>query len=281
MITQSEYTKKFNMVLKKISHIAVHDRYTFHENSSYNSETHIDSDSLFLITSNGKANYSQLWGWLHTAVQKSGLLLALATPDNEAEIKSELITLAQMIIDTDVTSNWQMQYLTINSKPFMAIAVFLTNSQIPQLISFADRDVLDRFFAGKKENRFGSRFLQQLNKFFYLWQPVDPWPIYQKQIINLDQTIEIADLKDEILNFADNTTELLKWMQVHALIRELRQELGTLTHFNTSLIYFDQINFLSLKNLVKIATGVSQNIKKMQNDSEMKPILAYLANNLQ
>ena len=48
---------------------------------------------------------------------------------------------------------------------------------------------------------------------------------------------------------------------------------------NDSYLY--QINFLSLKNLVKIAAGVKQDIKKMQNDSEMKPILAYLANDLQ
>ena len=281
MITKSEYVKKINMVLKNISHIAVHNRFTFHENNRYSSEIHIDSDSPLFITSNGKTDYSQSWNWLHTSVQKSGLLVALATPNNEAEIKSEFITLAQMIIDIDVTSNWQMQYLTITSKPFMTIAVFLTNSQIPQLISFADRDALKRFFIGKKENRFGSRFLQQLNRFFYLWQPVDPWSIYQEQIINLDQTIKTTNLKDEILTFADNTTELLKWMQVHALIREFRQELDTLTHFNMSQTYFYQINFLSLKNLVKIATGVKQDIKKMQDDPEMKPILAYLVNNLQ
>lgn len=281
MITKSEYVKKVNTVFKKISHIAVHDRFTFHENSRYGSEIHIDSDSPIFIANNGQTDYSLSWNWLHTSAPKSGLLLALATPDNEAEIKSEFITLTQMLIDLDVTGNWQMQYLTINSKPFMTIAVFLTNSQMPQLISFADRDALKRFFVSKKENRFGSRFLQQLNGFFYLWQPVDPWPIYRKQIINLDPTTEIADLKDKILNFADNTTELLKWMQVHALIREYRQPLDILTHINMSQTYFNQIHFLSLKNLVKMATGVSQDIKKMQNDPEMKPILAYLANNLQ
>lgn len=279
MITKNEYAKKFDIIWEKISHIAVYDQFVFHENRAYDSEIVFDGDCSINIRN--ERDYNQLWEFLHTTTQKSGLLIALATPDNEAKIKAKFIVLAQMLIDTDVTNNWQMQYLTIASKPFMTIAIFLTNSQIPQLISFVNKLTLARYITSKKENHFGSRFLQQLNRFFYLWQPVDPWQIYQEQIINLDQTIKTTNLKDEILNFADNTTELLKWMQVHYAIQEYRKELQMLVLAGPNDSYLYQINFLSLKNLVKIATGVSQDIKKMQNDPEMKPILAYLANDLQ
>lgn len=114
-----------------------------------------------------------------------------------------------------------------------------------------------------------------------MWQPVNPWSIYQEQIINLDQTIKTINLKDEILTFTNNTTELLKWMQVHYAIQEYRKELQIPVFAGPNASYLYQINFLSLKNLVKIAAGVKQDIKKMQDDPEMKPILAYLVNNLQ
>lgn len=279
MITKNEYAKKFDTIWEKISHIAVYDKFVFHENKAYDSEIVFDGDCSINIRN--ERDYNQLWEFLHTTTQKSGLLIALATPDNEAKIKSNFIALAQMLIDTDVTNNWQMQYLTIASKPFMTIAIFLTNSQIPQLISFVNKLTLGRYITSKKENHFGSRFLQQLNRFFYLWQPVNSWSIYQEQIINLDQIIKTTNLKDEILTFANNTTKLLKWLQVHYAIQEYRKELQIPIFAGPNSSYLYQINFLSLKNLVKIATGVKQDIKKMQNDPEMKPILAYLANDLQ
>lgn len=209
---------------------------------------------------------------------QSILVACLVGKSQIAEIKAKLQVLAKLIAEANLQNDWQIHYLVSESSNLALVDLFMTNSQLPQIIylgaGIADqiRYIMMRTDATAVEKLTFDDDLYKLYQLTYNYHFDNPVQYVKKQLVNLDQK--------------QNDQQMLKtFSKVYA--NALKMEIGTqvdlledyFTDGNIGLLAPDSIHPFTLNDLLSAVQSDAEVVRgnKIKDHAEYQPIIEHLS----
>lgn len=209
---------------------------------------------------------------------QSVLVECLVGKSQIAETKAKLQVLAKLIAEANSQNDWQIHYLVSESSNLALVDLFMTNSQLPQIIylgaGIADqiRYIMMRTDATAVEKMAFDDDLYKLYQLTYNYHFDNPVQYVKKQLVNLD-----SKLNDQQM--------LKKFSKVYA--NALKMEIGTqadlledyFTDGNIGLLAPDSIHPFTLNDLLSAIQSDAEVVRgnKIKDHAEYQPIIEYLS----
>lgn len=209
---------------------------------------------------------------------QSVLVACLVGKSQIAEIKAKLQVLAKLIAEANSQNDWQIHYLVSESSNLVLVDLFMTNSQLPQIIylgaGIADqiRYIMQITDATAVEKLTFDDDLYKLYQLTYNYHFNNPVQYVKKQLVNLDPK--------------QNEQQMLKiFSKVYA--NALKMEIGTqadlledyFTDGNIGLLAPDSIHPFTLNDLLSAVQSDAEIVRgnKIKDHAEYQPIVEYLS----
>lgn len=209
---------------------------------------------------------------------QSILVECLVGKSQIAEIKAKLQALAKLIAEANSQNDWEIHYLVSESSNLALVDLFMTNSQLPQIIylgaGIADQIhyIMLRTNPIAVEKLTFDDDLYKLYQLTYNYHFNNPVQYVKKQLVNLDPK--------------QNDQQMLKtFNEVYA--NALKYEIGTQTDLledyfmggNSNVLAADSIHPFTLNDLLAAIQSDAEIVRgnKIKNHAEYQPIIEYLS----
>lgn len=128
---------------------------------------------------------------------KSALISVIVSDAFYNQVKEDLLLYIKMLLANDKTGNWQLSIINKTQKPFNFLNMFLTNSDIPQIVHIGYR-MADEFKTVHSRISYHMGSSAKINRIYdtfidlvYIKKAKDPRALYRQHLTGLDnQDIE-------------------------------------------------------------------------------------------
>lgn len=209
---------------------------------------------------------------------QSVLVACLVGKSQIAETKAKLQVLAKLIAEANSQNDWQIHYLVSESSNLALVDLFMTNSQLPQIIylgaGIADQInyIMLRTNPNAVEELTSDDDLYKLYQLTYKYHFDNPVQYVKKQLINLDPK--------------QNEQQMLKTFS-KVYVNALKDEIETQASLFGDYFMDGEIGFLSVDSIhpftlndllsaVQSDTDVVRG-NKIKDHAEYQPIIEYLS----
>lgn len=178
------------------------------------------------------AHLGSLDNWLQIYKQdarKSYVLTALVSDKFYTTVKADLIEYAKHFVEYQA-GNWHVQVITKDNEPFKLLNIFITNSNIPQVINLGNGIIrlIENINDECNDVSAWPFYLRPFTQQIYLWEPVPHREFYRKQIHVVDGT-DIESILDKLDTMFDrcmfdleeihnNDTQICYKLDLHSLL---------------------------------------------------------------
>lgn len=209
---------------------------------------------------------------------QSVLVACLVGKSQIAEIKAKLQVLAKLIAEANSQNDWQIHYLVSESSNLALVDLFMTNSQLPQIIylgaGIADQIhyIMLKTDAMSVEKLTSDDDLYKLYQLTYNYHFDNPVQYVKQQLINLDP----KQTEQQML-------KTFSKVYVNALKAEIETQASLFGDYfmdgEIGFLTVDSIHPFTLNDLLSAVQSDTEVVKgnKIKEHAEYQPIIEYLS----